>query len=370
MLASSAGLLRCSSSLKRSKPFCTSTTRSTASRGSASVMMTSSVERAALQCDCALKVQACLADNLDAIAGNFTLHRSTTSAQLLRPQRLFTQSPGPIWCECALYRTASGVLINADGRVKESADVVRVGPAGSGNNRSADPAVEVGKSRNVGGERSHLLGLVDHDEVVTRSHDLRRPNAEGPQQFARHLTLLRRPCGKVQCKAVLFASHGQHAAARVEANRPRTVLPKREHIGRCQGCVSAEIDFYFRRKPAQVETAITARNDKGSSAVSVLTCNPLHAAVREKRRKHAHTGRIACKQLARECIHVIVRNWHLRAPFRPRLEAGPRSGHPGARGRCSAVAGFSVTATPGLQRRRGAPSGSRTRRNWRRSETA
>ena len=269
-----------------------------------------------------------------------------------------------------MYRTASGVLINADGRVKEAADVVYVGPAGSGHNRSTDPAVEVGKSRNVGGERSHLLGLVDDDEVVTRSHDLRRLEAEGRQQFARHVTLLRRTCGKVQCKAVLFASHGQHAAARVEANRPRTVLPKREHIGRCQGCVSAEIDFYFRRKPAQVETAITARNDKGSSAVSVLTRNPLHAAVREKRRKHAHTGRIACKQLARECIHVIVRNWHLRAPFRPRLEAGPRSGHPGARGRCSAVAGFSVTATQGLQRRPGAPSGSRTRRNWWRSETA
>src|SRR2546430_7359644 len=75
----------------------------------------------ALECDCALQVQACLAQNLYAIAGNFALHRPTASTQLLRAQRELTQSPGPIWCECALYRTASGVLINADGRVKESA---------------------------------------------------------------------------------------------------------------------------------------------------------------------------------------------------------------------------------------------------------
>src|SRR5437879_4220578 len=156
MLASSAGLLRCSASLKRSKPFCTSTTRSTAFAGQRVGNDEVFRRSAALQCDCALEVQACLAHNLHAIAGNFALHRSTASTQLLRPQRLLTQSPGPIWCECALYRTASGVLINADGRVKEAADVVYVGPAGSGNKRSADPAVEVGKSRNVGGERSHL----------------------------------------------------------------------------------------------------------------------------------------------------------------------------------------------------------------------
>jgi len=50
---------------------------------------------------------------------------------------------------------------------------------------------------------------------------------------------LRWPGGKVHFKAVLVLSDGQRAVAGVAANRPHVVLPKREHIGGCQGRVPA-----------------------------------------------------------------------------------------------------------------------------------
>src|SRR5207244_12195764 len=91
--------------------------------------------------------------------------------------------------------------------------------------------------------------------------------------------------------------------------------------------MSAEIVFHCRWEPAQVEITISARNDKGGLAVPVLRGNLLHGAVREKGRKHAYTRRIACEELSSECIHVIVRNWHVGLHFRPgkvRVHTGRR----------------------------------------------
>src|SRR2546426_8567130 len=142
----------------------------------------------ALQCDGALEIQACLAHNLHAIASDFALHRSTASTQLLRAQRLLTQSPGPIWRECAVYRAGSRILSDADGWGEKSAYVIHVALAGSGHNRTGDPDVEFGESGDVGRERSHLLSVIHHDEIVARPHDLRRVEAEGRQQSERCLT--------------------------------------------------------------------------------------------------------------------------------------------------------------------------------------
>src|SRR3989454_564672 len=160
----------------------------------------------ALQRDCALQVQACLAHNLYAIAGDPALHRSTASTELLRAQRVLTQSPGPIWRECAVYRAGSRILSDADGWGKKSAYVIHVALAGSGHNRPADPGVEFGESRDVGRERSHLLSVFHHDQVVARLHDLRRLEAEGRQEFdwrsEEHTSELQSPCNLV-CRLLL-----------------------------------------------------------------------------------------------------------------------------------------------------------------------
>jgi hypothetical protein len=122
----------------------------------------------------AVKVQACPAGDLHAIATDCALHVSTTGTELLRKQRVLTQPFRPIWSQCAVYRAGCGVLIDADRRWKKSADVIHVTLAGSGNNRSADPDVQFGKSGNIGRERSHLLSLTHHHEVIARFHYYRR----------------------------------------------------------------------------------------------------------------------------------------------------------------------------------------------------
>src|SRR5437870_12391973 len=90
---------------------------------------------------------------------------------------------------------------------KKSAYVIHVGFAGRGHNRTADPGVELGESGDVGRERSHLLSVIHHDQVVARPHDLRRLEAEGRQEFDWRRTRLGRPGGKVQFEAVLFSGH-------------------------------------------------------------------------------------------------------------------------------------------------------------------
>src|SRR5207247_8219661 len=157
----------------------------------------------ALQRDCALQVQPRLAHNLYAIAGDRALHRSTASTQLLRAQRLLTQSPGPIRCECTVDRAGRRILSDADGRGKKSAYVIHVTLAGSGHNRTADPRFEFGERGDVGRERAHLLRVIHHDQVVARPHDPGRGEAEGRQELDRRVTRLGRPGGKVQFEAVL-----------------------------------------------------------------------------------------------------------------------------------------------------------------------
>src|SRR3989454_4575105 len=53
----------------------------------------------ALQVDCALEVQACLASNRNAIAGDLAPHASTAGTQLRPAQRLLTEARRPIGCE-------------------------------------------------------------------------------------------------------------------------------------------------------------------------------------------------------------------------------------------------------------------------------
>src|SRR2546422_9902706 len=65
----------------------------------------------ALQVDCALEVQACLASNRNAIAGDLAPHASTAGTQLRPAQRLLTEARRPIGCECALDRAGSGIQI-------------------------------------------------------------------------------------------------------------------------------------------------------------------------------------------------------------------------------------------------------------------
>src|SRR5207302_11334805 len=102
--------------------------------------------RAGFQRVRALQGEACLAHHLYAIAGDLALHRSPASAQLLRAQRSPTQSPGPIRCECAVYRAGRRILSDADGWGKKSGYVIHVGFAARGHNRTADPGVELGES--------------------------------------------------------------------------------------------------------------------------------------------------------------------------------------------------------------------------------
>jgi len=78
-----------------------------------------------------------------------------------------------------MYRTGCGVLIDALRRGKKPAHVIHATLAGSGNNGSAIHAVKPGKSGNIGRERSHLLGLIDHHEVIARFHYQRRFQPQG-----------------------------------------------------------------------------------------------------------------------------------------------------------------------------------------------
>src|SRR5207302_5874480 len=132
----------------------------------------------ALQFNGALEIQACLAGNLYAIARDLAPHISPASTQLLPAQRLLTEPRSPIRCERTVYRAGSGILRNAKGGGKESAHVLHVTLAGGGHDRTPDPHGEFGKGSNVGRERSDLLGVIHHDEVITRSHDLRRLEAQ------------------------------------------------------------------------------------------------------------------------------------------------------------------------------------------------
>ena len=68
---------------------------------------------------------------------------------------------------------------------------------------------------------------------------------QGWQEADWRLTRLGGHGGKVHFKAVsvaaLILGDGQYAATCVEANRPHVVLSQREHVGGCQGGMSAEV---------------------------------------------------------------------------------------------------------------------------------
>ena len=72
----------------------------------------------ALEFERAVKVQACPAGDLHAIASDCALHVSTAGTELLRTQRVLTQPPRPIWSQRAVYRAGGGVLIDADRRCR------------------------------------------------------------------------------------------------------------------------------------------------------------------------------------------------------------------------------------------------------------
>ena len=56
-----------------------------------------------------------------------------------------------------MYRAGCGIFIDAFRRCKQSAYVIHITLAGSGNNRSAVDHLEFGKSDNIRRERSHLF---------------------------------------------------------------------------------------------------------------------------------------------------------------------------------------------------------------------
>src|SRR5580700_11875992 len=91
-----------------------------------------------LKFNCAVKVQACSAGDLHTIAGDCALHGSTACTDLSRMQAVLTQSPLPVWSECAMDRTSGRVLVDADRGRKKSANIIDITLAGRGNNRS-DP---------------------------------------------------------------------------------------------------------------------------------------------------------------------------------------------------------------------------------------
>src|SRR5205807_9451959 len=137
----------------------------------------------ALQLNCALEIQACLAGNLYTIARDLAPHISPASTQLLPAQRLLTEPRSPIRCERTVYRAGSGILRNAKGGGKESAHVLHVTLAGGGHDRTPDPHGEFGKGSNVGQERSNLLGGIHHDEVIRQPNDLRGLGPKSRYQF-------------------------------------------------------------------------------------------------------------------------------------------------------------------------------------------
>jgi hypothetical protein len=72
----------------------------------------------------------------------------------------------------------------------------------------------------------------------------------------------------------------------------------------------AQVVLDFGCKPAQVEITVSARNNKSGVAVPVLNRNFLHEAIREKSGKDADPRWVTCKEFARECINVVIRNCH------------------------------------------------------------
>src|SRR5438309_11636844 len=93
----------------------------------------------ALQLNCALEIQACLAGNLYANARDLAPHISPASTQLLPAQRLLTEPRSPIRCARTGYRAGSGILRTATGARKESEHVLHVTLAGGGHDRTPHP---------------------------------------------------------------------------------------------------------------------------------------------------------------------------------------------------------------------------------------
>src|SRR5215831_14601301 len=92
--------------------------------------------------------------------------------------------------------------------------------------------------------------------------------------------------------------------------------PRMERKTSSQGCVAAQVIFHYRCEPTQVEIAISAGNHKSCLAVTVLRCDFLHDIIDGKCGEEAYTGGIACEQLAREGIDVVIRNGHAHQSIR------------------------------------------------------
>ena len=74
--------------------------------------------------------------------------------------------------------------------------------------------------------------------------------------------------------------------------------------------MAAQVVFYDRREPTQVEIAIRAANHKRGFAVTVLRGDFLHDSVHGKCGHETNAGGIACEQFARERIDVVIRDGH------------------------------------------------------------
>jgi hypothetical protein len=132
-----------------------------------------------LEFERALEVEACRAGDLHAIPTDCALHVSTAGTELFRTQRVLTQPPRPIWSQCAVYRAGCGVLIDADRRCKQSAHVIHVALAGRGNNRSADPDIQFGKSGKM-----MNAGRLNADAPLIKGYPCVRPQLRPDQHPA------------------------------------------------------------------------------------------------------------------------------------------------------------------------------------------
>ena len=139
-----------------------------------------------------MKVQACTAGDLHAIASDCGLHVSTARTLSCCARNVSLPSrPAQYGASVQCIEPAAGSSPMPLPGCKQSAQVIHVAFAGSGNNRSAIHDVQLGKSGNIGRERSHLLSELGVRQRCGSSGDHRQRHSRGCRSP-------REPAGTVQ----------------------------------------------------------------------------------------------------------------------------------------------------------------------------
>src|SRR3954469_14568875 len=110
--------------------------------------------------------------------------------------------------------------------------------------------------------------------------------------------------GEVEMYPLAVAGGGEHAALRVKQEHRGRLAFEPERMRGGDRRVSAEIDFHFRREPAQRETVVATKEKCGLGEIH-LRRDALHPLRRPHLVEDADGGRISAKRLAGEGVNGV-----------------------------------------------------------------